>query len=64
MEVLQTYDGPVVRGFEATGNYHRPIAWRLAEAGFEVRLVHRWRSPEPALPYTTAGTRTIPRMLR
>src|SRR5690606_35701953 len=24
---------------EATGNYHRPIAWRLAEAGFEVRLV-------------------------
>lgn len=24
---------------EATGNYHRPIAWRLREAGFQVRLV-------------------------
>ncbi|MDX8542059.1 transposase, partial [Mesorhizobium abyssinicae] len=39
VEVLQTYGRPVVCGFEATGNYHRPIAWRLAEAGFEVRLV-------------------------
>ena len=26
-------------GFEPTGNYHRPIAWRLVEAGFEARLV-------------------------
>jgi transposase len=39
IEVLRTYGRPVVCGFEATGNYHRPIAWRLAEAGFEVRLV-------------------------
>lgn len=39
IEVLQTYGRLVVCGFEATGNYHRPIAWRLAEAGFEVRLV-------------------------
>ncbi|MER9237237.1 IS110 family transposase [Mesorhizobium sp. M0622] len=39
IEILQAYDQPVVCGFEATGNYHRPIAWRLAEAGFEVRLV-------------------------
>lgn len=39
VEVLQTYGRPVVCAFEATGNYHRPIAWRLAEAGFEVRLV-------------------------
>ena len=29
----------VICGFEATGNYHRPIAWRLIQAGFEVRLV-------------------------
>ena len=27
----------VVCGFEATGNYHRPIAWRLIQAGFDVR---------------------------
>lgn len=24
---------------EATGNYHRPITWRLHEAGFQIRLV-------------------------
>jgi transposase len=39
IELLQAYGRPVVCAFEATGNYHRPIAWRLAEAGFEVRLV-------------------------
>ncbi|GHU06459.1 hypothetical protein FACS1894205_7360 [Alphaproteobacteria bacterium] len=39
IDILQTYGRAVVCGFEATGNYHRPIAWRLAEAGFEVRLV-------------------------
>ncbi|CCV09195.1 hypothetical protein MESS2_890004 [Mesorhizobium metallidurans STM 2683] len=32
IEVLQAYGRPVVCAFEATGNYHRPIAWRLAEA--------------------------------
>ena len=30
---------PVTCGIEATGNYHRPIAWRLLQAGFDVRLV-------------------------
>jgi transposase len=30
---------PVIAGFEATGNYHRPLAHRLLEAGFELRLV-------------------------
>jgi transposase len=39
IEMLQAYGRPVVCAFEATGNYHRPIAWRLAEAGFEVQLV-------------------------
>ena len=39
VEVLQTYGRSVICAFEATGNYHRPVAWRLAEAGFEVRLV-------------------------
>ena len=37
--MLQAYGRPVVCAFEATGNYHRPLAWRLAEAGFEVRLI-------------------------
>ena len=39
IDALQDHKRPVVCAFEATGNYHRPIAWRLAEAGFEVRLV-------------------------
>lgn len=30
---------PVIAAFEATGNYHRPLAWRLLEAGVELRLV-------------------------
>ena len=30
---------PIVIGFEATGDYHRGLAWRLLEAGFELRLV-------------------------
>jgi transposase len=27
---LKAFDRPVVTGFEATGNYHRALAWRLA----------------------------------
>ena len=37
--LLKAYGKPVICAFEATGNYHRPLAWRLAQAGFEVRLV-------------------------
>jgi transposase len=29
----------VICAFEATGSYHRPIAWRLIQAGLDVRLV-------------------------
>jgi transposase len=36
---LQQLGCPVLVGFEATGNYHRALGWRLLEAGFEVRLV-------------------------
>jgi transposase len=39
IETLRAYGKPVICAFEATGNYHRPIAWRLIEAGFDVRLV-------------------------
>jgi hypothetical protein len=41
IEALKAYGRPVICAFEATGNYHRPMAWRLIEAGFDVRLV--WR---------------------
>lgn len=36
---LQNLDCPVRIGFEATGNYHRPLVWRLLSAGFELRLI-------------------------
>ena len=39
IEILRAYGKPVVCAFEATGTYHRPMAWRLIEAGFDVRLV-------------------------
>jgi transposase len=39
IELLRSIGGPVAVAFEATGNYHRPLAWRLLEAGVEVRLV-------------------------
>jgi transposase len=36
---LLAFGLPVVVGFEATGNYHRPLAYRLLQAGFALRLV-------------------------
>jgi transposase len=37
--LLQDYNLPVRIGFEATGNYHRPLAHHLGQAGFELKLV-------------------------
>jgi transposase len=36
---LRALARPVTVGFEPTGHYHRPLAWRLVQAGFDVRLV-------------------------
>ena len=36
---LKDYGHPVRAAFEATGNYHRALAYHLATAGFEVKLV-------------------------
>ncbi len=36
---LHDYGRPVRVAFEATGNYHRALAYHLANAGFEVKLV-------------------------
>lgn len=37
--LLSDLRGRVVCGFEAIGDYHRPLAWRLLETGFDVRLI-------------------------
>jgi transposase len=39
VDLLRGLDKPVIVGFEATGNYHRPLAFRLLEEGVELRLV-------------------------
>jgi transposase-like protein len=39
VEAFAAYGGPVLIGFEATGGYHRGLAYRLLSAGFELRLV-------------------------
>src|SRR6202521_4969794 len=39
VEYLRRLDAPVLIGFEATGNYHRPLAYFLHEHGFELRLI-------------------------
>jgi transposase len=36
---LSSYELLVRIGFEATGNYHRPLAHHLGQAGFELKLV-------------------------
>lgn len=37
--VLLEYGRPVRVAFEATGNYHRALAYHLGAAGFEIKLV-------------------------
>ena len=39
MAHLQAFERPVMIGFEATGNYHRPRVWRLLDTGFDVQLI-------------------------
>jgi transposase len=39
VETLAGFNRPVRIGFEPTGDYHRPLAWRLHQAGFELRLI-------------------------
>lgn len=39
IDMLRALGQPVLAGFEATGNYHRPLAFRLLEAGISLRLV-------------------------
>lgn len=39
VDTLRAFGQPVIAGFEATGNYHRPLAFRLLEAGIALRLV-------------------------
>ena len=39
IEVLHGLPQPCHIGFEATGNYHRPLAFRLLTEGFDVSLI-------------------------
>ena len=37
--LLLSYERPVCVGFEATGNYHRALAYHLSTAGFDMKLI-------------------------
>lgn len=39
INLLSSYQRPVRIGFEATGNYHRALAYHLCAAGFETKLI-------------------------
>lgn len=39
IKVLDAYQRPVQIGFEPTGDYHPPIAWRLHQAGFQLHSI-------------------------
>lgn len=39
LALLDRLGCPVIAGFEATGSYHRPLAYRLLDAGCDLRLV-------------------------
>jgi hypothetical protein len=39
IEVIRELPQPCHIGFEATGNYHRPLAYRLLTEGFDVSLI-------------------------
>jgi transposase len=41
IDQLKSFERPVLAGFEATGNYHRALAWRLVDAGIESMLASR-----------------------
>jgi transposase len=36
---LEGLSAPPIIGFEATGNYHRPLAFFLNDSGFDLRLI-------------------------
>src|ERR1700756_346779 len=38
-EYLRAFKSSVMIGFEATGNYHRPLAYFLQRGGFELQLI-------------------------
>lgn len=39
MSYLSDIGGDISVGFEATGNYHRGLAWRLLQSGFQAHLI-------------------------
>lgn len=39
IDILCSLGCSAIAGFEATGNYHRALVWRLIEAGIELRLI-------------------------
>jgi transposase len=58
---LRSIGASALIGFEATGNYHRPLVYFLQRSGFELQLIPTIALARLARPCTTPGTRTIPK---
>jgi hypothetical protein len=61
---LHALERPVTIGLEPTGHYHRPLAWRLVEAGFDVRLISSVALARTREALHNGWDKTIPRTLR
>ncbi len=62
---LKSFGLPCLVGFEATGNYHRPLAYYLLQQGFELRLVSSLAAARRhGKHFITHGIRMTRRMLR
>ncbi len=56
---LTGYGREVVCGFWATGNYRRPLGWRLMRLASMSGWCHHWHSPAPGRRCMAAGKRMI-----
>ena len=61
---LRGFDVPCEIAFEPTGDYHRPLAYRIGRAGCQLYLVSSIAVARTVRPSTTRGTRMIRRTPR
>jgi transposase len=61
---LRSLKSAVLIGFEATGNYHRPLAYFLHRQGFELRLIPTLALARTREAMHNSWIRTIPKTPR
>lgn len=61
---LVSHNLPVIVALEPTADFHRTLAWRLAEAGIEVHLASSLAGARVRKPFIRLGISTTARMRR